>query len=274
MFNMMMMCLEERGLSQLIINMLKTLKKALALTCFMLVSNRNVPRPGANPTPAASGVDSMDVVRIQNVDHTGPVNVDGPDDPASPRVASASGAGASTSEGGDPPAATSSPLGGRAATSRATSMEQESPGEELPSPAPSPSASVGSRWSHRLAVQIAAANRNTSATARNRRELYQESKRQKALHRTNPSVHPLIKKRIPPVSSHRIPVLRSLPSRSGPSVVRTPRVQPPPEEPVAGPSNAPPPANDATDSPPRNRDLSEFDNRENFIRIAHMQAVR
>ncbi|XP_059060660.1 uncharacterized protein LOC131853679 [Achroia grisella] len=268
MFNMMMMCLEERGLSQLIIDMLRTLKKALALTCLMLMTNRNNGRSGNNPMTSTQPVNSLNVVRIQNVDHTGPVNVDGPDDPASPHVANDGEEDRSqiqTDENKQSSYETPS-------TSHSTAIDNNNIQED----SPTPSQSASQRWSNRLAVQIAAANRNNSATARNRRELYLESRRLKALHRTNPTAHPLIKKRaLPPVSTYRIPALRSLPSRLKEPSLFTPRRRPGPsnnEEPVAGPSNAP----SETSSAPRPGNveaMNEFEHRVNLIRIAHMQAV-
>ncbi|XP_053600110.1 uncharacterized protein LOC128669361 [Plodia interpunctella] len=253
MFNMMMMCLEERGLSQLIIDMLRTLKKALALTCLMLMTNRHNGRPASNQTPPSQNVDSLNVVRIQNVDHTGPVNVDGPDDPASPHIPSDTEDSQKTN-----------------VENRAT--EEPKPSTSQACPAPPASSRISQRWSNRLAVQISAANRNNSATARNRRDLYLECKRLKALHRTNPTAHPLIKKRVlPPASTYRIPALRFLPSRvKGPGLI-TPRPRPTnTDEPVAGPSNEAPAAEG------QNREYSlmnEFEHRVNLIRIAHAQAA-
>lgn len=255
MFNMMMMCLEERGLSQLIINMLKTLKKALALTCFMMMSNRNMPRSSSNATPAAQSVDSADVVRIQNAEHSGPVNVDDAEDPHSLRVVRY-----------DADAHAHEPTDARTQTdakqqTASTSSTQTTPVDELPSPMPS---STSQSWSHRLAVQISAANRNNSNTAKTRKEMYQETRRQKALHRTNPSAHPFIRRRFPPVLSHRIPAMRSLPP--GRFHHRISPRSPPPGPDAAGPSNAP-------DNP---RDPSVFgslpyDDRDNFIRLAHIR---
>ncbi|KAM3964660.1 uncharacterized protein ACR2FA_001049 [Aphomia sociella] len=269
MFNMMMMCLEERGLSQIIIDMLRTLKKALALTCLMLMTNRNNGRPGNNSTIPPQSVDSLNVVRIQNVDHTGPVNVDGPDDPASPHI---------TNEVEEN-------------RSQRLSNENNNNDDEIPSTSqskvvnnktqedtPSRSRNLAQRWSDRLAVQIAAANRNNSATARNRRELYLESRRLKALHRTNPSAHPLIRKRaLPPASTYRIPALRSLPSRIKVTALLTPRIRSVlgnNDEPVAGPSNGPFPNENPNSNRPGNSEvMNEFEHRVNLIRIAHMQAV-
>lgn len=262
MFNMMMMCLEEPGLSQLIIDMLRTLKKALALTCLMLMTNRNNGRSGNNPASASQNVESLNVVRIQNVDHTGPVNVDGPDDPSSPQVPS------EADEGQKKAAQKKSADDEKPSTSQSTATGNSTQKD----PAPCTSSTTAQRWSYRLAVLIAAANRNNSATARNRRELYLESKRLQALHRTNPAGHPLIKKRpLPPISTHRIPVLRSLPSRIKVTGLRTPRPRPPNmDEPVAGPSTGPP-SNE--NSSRESAVMNEFEHRVNLIRIAHMQAV-
>ncbi|KAJ0181944.1 hypothetical protein K1T71_002666 [Dendrolimus kikuchii] len=260
MFNMMMMCLEERGLSQLIITMLRTLKKALALTCFMLMTNRNNSRTGTSSNPSSQRVDSLDVVRIQNVDHTGPVNVDGPDDPVSPSI---------THSSEQPPKEYVKKSvvfdNERPSTSQSSTVEANAPGDSS-----SPNY-ASQRWSNRLAVQIAAANRNNSATARSRRELYLESKRMKALHRTNPIAHPLIRKRVlPPVSTYRIPALRNLSSvtRLTPPKMRILNVEPPPA-PVC-PNNA---RENSNQESPHN-DMSEFDHRVNFIRIAQTQAIR
>lgn len=263
MFNMMMMCLEERGLSQLIMTMLRTLKKSLALTCLMLMMNRNNGRSSNNPTPPAQRVESLNVVRIQNVDHSGPVNVDGPDDPASPSnfVARPNEIDHNNQKMKNDET-TPTPRNDTPSTSQSTSTETNVQKE---SPAIAP-ITAAQRWSNRLAVQIAAANRNYSATARNRKDLYMESRRQKALHRTNPIAHPLIRKRVlPPVSTHRIPALRSLPSRLNIPRLSTPRMESRNDEPVAGPSTA---------APSRDDMLNEFEHRVNLIRLAHLQAVR
>lgn len=266
MFNMMMMCLEERGLSQLIINMLRTLKKALALTCLMLMTNRHNARTNNNQTPSSQRVESLNVVRIENVEHPGPVNVDGPDDPFSPRV-------------------TNEAENDRTPRPEKTSMTKQTENENNKSEVPSnhkrheepespPSTAIAQRWSNRLAVQIAAANRNNSATARNRRELYIESRRLKALHRTNPLAHPLTKRRtLPPVSTYRIPALRSWPSRTK-VPKQTSRNESSNNEPVAGPSNASLPVDNSNPESPRSEVMAEFEHRVNLIRIAHLQAIR
>lgn len=257
MLNMMMMCLEERGLSQLIINMLKTLKKALALTCFMMMSNRNTSRsataataaaatpatpatPAAPATPATPTVSSTDVIRIQNVDHCGPVNVEDSYDPHSLRVVRYNAEPANNRSDAKQTASTSS--------------TQTTPVHRLPT---LPNA-ISHAWSHRVAVQIAAANRNNSSTAKTRRDMYIETRRQKALHRANPTAHPFIRRRFPPVMSHRIPAMRSLP----PGWFHH-RISPrsPPPGPDAGPSNAPDQAGDP--AVPQDR--------ENFIRLAHIR---
>jgi hypothetical protein len=274
MFNMMMMCLEERGLSQLIINMLRTLKKALALTCLMLMTNRNNTRTNANSAQATQRVESMNVVRIENVEHPGPVNVDGPDDPSSPHVPNE----AEEAEERVP----------NNIETEQNQIDSENIASQVPvtenqicEPIPSTSTAVSNiqRWSNRLAVQIAAANRNNSVTARTRRDLYQESKRQKALHRTNPAVHPFIKRRVlPPATTYRIPALRSWNSK--PKVIKvntaTPKTDPSANgnEPVAGPSSSFPPAETPNQDSPRSEVMNEFEHRVNLIRIAHMQAIR
>lgn len=264
MFNMMMMCLEERGLSQLIINMLRTLKKALALTCLMLMTNRHNARANNNPAPASQRVDSLNVVRIENVEHPGPVNVDGPDDPSSPRVTN------------EPENDNSQKTDKNGEKKKPENDNADVPSGSKPqgSTEAPPSTTVAQRWSNRLAVQIAAANRNNSATARNRRELYIESRRLKALHRTNPSAHPMNKRRaLPPVSTYRIPALRSWTSKN--KVIKpTVRNEPANNEPVAGPSNASPPADNANQESPRSEVMNEFEHRVNLIRIAHLQAIR
>lgn len=317
MFNMMMMCLEERGLSQLIITMLRTLKRALALTCLIVMSNRNNGRNTNNQASAPREVESLDVVRIQNVDHNVEVNVDGPDELVAPSNALQT----TSSPGNSPPsdaltsnsatASTPSSISKEIITpsndttpnneSSITEPDSESPlnnntdnkspepstsksepvtknddnKQEQDEPSPTPSTSrnmVSQRWSNRLAVQIAAANRNNSATARNRRDLYLEMRRQKALHKTNPMANPFIRRRIMlPVSNSRIPALRCLPAKKPMPRFRNRRVETRNNEPVAGPSNAPP-NNPSPDSP--GEVMTEFENRVNFIRIAHMQAVR
>ncbi|XP_049869573.1 uncharacterized protein LOC126369250 isoform X2 [Pectinophora gossypiella] len=272
MFNMMMMCLEERGLSQLIISMLRTLKKALALTCLMLMMNRNSNRQASNaPAPNTTQRGDQIVVRIQNVDHAGPVNVDGPDEPTSQsRTVQATEQIGSMENVDTENKATPSDNAPATESTPATKNNRESP---------TPSTSTGTanqRWSNRLAVQIAAANRNTSLTARTRRELYLESKRQKALHRTNPNAHPITKKRVlPPVSNHRIPALRLLPSKLRLPRASTPRNEQRMDEPVAGPSGVqPPPSVDNFQQEARDDMLNEFEHRVNLIRLAHLQAVR
>lgn len=268
MFNMMMMCLEERGLSQLIIIMLRTLKKALALTCFMLMTNRNNGRNGNSQAPANQNVESMDVVRIQNVEHTGPVNVDGPDE----SVAAATAPQNERVEAKVPKVPNNNTNESidivNPSTSQSESTEKISSVQENSSV--TSSSSISQTWSNRLAVQIAAANRNNSATARNRRDLYLESRRLKALHRTNPLAHPLMKRRaMPPLSTYKIPSLRSLPNRSNATRFMAPRIASQSSEPVAGPSNAPP-----SSEPYQNWNefvMTGFDRRFNFIRMAHVR---
>lgn len=238
MFNMMMMCLEERGLNQLIINMLKTLKKALALTCFMMMSNRNMPRDRPRDAPADQNTESADVVRIQNVDHSGPINVDdNVDDPHSLRLIRCD------------------------AVTSSTQTENIYPIKPLPSPQTSPTTDSRVEMNNRLAVQIAAANRNTSSTAKRRRDVYLETRRQKALHRTNPKKHPYIRRRFP-ITPHWIPALRTLP----PELLYNNRLTPrsPPADPVAGPSNAWP--GNRPEQPILGREV-----RENFLRLAHLR---
>lgn len=273
-FNMMMMCLEERGLSQLIITMLKTLKRALALTCLIVMSNRNNNgRTANNQASAPQPVESLDVVRIQNVDHNVDVNVDGPDElvhaNSQPPTDTVENPPQSDNKN-DKSSVEVKPTSKSEAV--ATSNDSKKKQEE---PTPSTSSNIAlQKWSNRLAVQIAAANRNNSATARNRRDLYMESRRLKALHRTNPIAHPLIRRRVvPPASNYRIPALRSLPTRVTVPRFRTPRVETQ-NEPIAGPSNAPPGNGLNAQDSPGNEVMNEFENRVNFIRIAHMQAVR
>ncbi|CAK1550022.1 unnamed protein product [Leptosia nina] len=256
MFNMMMMCLEERGLSQLIISMLRTLKKALALTCLMLMSNRNVGRPNGNSNQSPQRSESRNVNLSEN--EVNPSHANTPE--AAPSASS------EPEEGRSRENTTSF---GENSTTPGTSANNTQDDSSTSTPS-----TVTQRWSNRLAVLIAAANRNTSATARRRRELYMEGRRLKALHRTNPNANPLIKKRmLPPVSTHRIPTLRSLPRRS---ILKTPTARPsntngdagspsfrlPGENQNQEPSNLPPEV------------MNEFEHRINLIRIAHMQAVR
>ncbi|XP_047544527.1 activating molecule in BECN1-regulated autophagy protein 1B-like [Vanessa atalanta] len=268
MFNMMMMCLEERGLSQLIINMLRTLKKALALTCLMLMTNRNNGRASNNASPQR--VDSLNVIRLENVDHTGPVNVDGPDESPHHSIASETEEDRLQSNANKRMKRETSP------TPQPTPVDN-SARENTNQPAPIISQSSAIQaWSNRLAVQIAAANRNNSATARNRRELYIESRRLKALHKTNPNAHPMIKKKaLPPASTYRIPTLRLLPSRRIPRTLAASRNSQS-TEPVAGPSGILS-GNDGESSGPSRLPpdvMNEFEHRINLIRMAHMQAVR
>ncbi|CAH0725953.1 unnamed protein product, partial [Brenthis ino] len=266
MFNMMMMCLEERGLSQLIINMLRTLKKALAITCLMLMTNRNNGRASNSSSPQR--VDSLNVIRLENIDHTGPVNVDGPDESPYHSISS------ETEE--DRLRNNSSKRMKKETSTASQSMSTESntrSNTNMPLPTSVTQSNVSQQWSNRLAVLIAAANRNNSATARNRRELYLESRRLKALHKTNPSVHPLIKKKVlPPVSTYRIPNLRLLPSR-GRTRVSSRRSESQCPEPIPGPSGI---LSGGDNGPLRlpTSVLDDFEERINLIRMAHMQAVR
>ncbi|KAJ2953718.1 hypothetical protein O0L34_g1341 [Tuta absoluta] len=266
MFNLMMMCLEERGLSQLIISMLRTLKKALALTCLMLMMNRNQARQGNTQAPTPQRVEPSIVVRIQNVDDAGPVNVDGPDEPTA----------RPTSTPDSNPSSSKNPSNATTDTDKPP-LIQTTPAvermQEEPVPSTSSSITTSKRWSNRLAVQIAEANRNNSVTARNRRDIYLECKRQKALHRTNPTAHPISKRRaLPPVTNHRIPALRVFPSKLNRPRISTPRTDPRNDEPIAGPSNAVQNENFPQDS--RDEMLNEFEHRVNLIRLAHLQAVR
>ncbi|XP_063529846.1 activating molecule in BECN1-regulated autophagy protein 1-like [Cydia strobilella] len=269
MFNMMMMCLEERGLSQLIITMLRTLKRALALTCLMLMTNRNAARSGNNSGSSSARVDSSNVVRIQNAEHSGPVNVDvdGPDEVMSlnnPTLLGEPEPGAVPIQKINNDARATEreiPRTSQCVGTGTSSTQEESP----------PSLSTAQKWSNRLAVQISAANRNNSATARNRRELYIESRRLKALHRTNPGAHPIVKKRVPPISHHRIPAMRFVPNKDVSGLNTSRNVPNTLDEPVAGPSNAPSSGNSRQESP---RAIDEFEQRVHLIRLAHMQAVR
>ncbi|XP_069354190.1 serine-rich adhesin for platelets-like isoform X2 [Maniola hyperantus] len=268
MFNMMMMCLEERGLSQLIINMLRSLKKALALTCLMLMTNRNNGRASNNTSPQR--VDSLNVIRLENVDHTGPVNVDGPDEPLQNAVPS------DVEEDRLQSSASKRVRRDNSTSSQSTRTDKNTQEAAIPLPSTSTQSNITQRWSNRLAVQISAANRNYSMTARNRRDLYMESRRLKALHKTNPTAHPLIKKRVcPPVSSHRIPALRLLPNRGSSKPLRAARTESQSTQPVAGPSSAL--SSDSFNTRPSRLPpemMNEFEHRINLIRLAHMQAVR
>ncbi|CAG9099199.1 unnamed protein product [Plutella xylostella] len=304
MFNMMMSCLEERGLSQLIIHMLRTLKKALALTCLMLMTNRLNRRDNEGqdaPSPAPRGEDPPAAIQDQP-----PAPAEAP----SPRDAAASDdaqpvennttpeINTTTEENGDgnndSNSTSSWPTSDSdddekkkkdiknnakksesavASTSGVVSSARPPPRAPAPRAAPRVPSHL-QRWSNRLAVQISAANRNTSATARSRRDLYLESRRLKALHRTNPNVHPIAKRKVfPPATSYRIPAVRRLPTKRKP-------VKPPPStdehgEPVAGPSGSQP--GPSREEPARQHgrgDSNEFDSRINLFRIAHMQAVR
>ncbi|CAH2988832.1 unnamed protein product [Chilo suppressalis] len=263
MFKTMMMCLKERGLSQLIINMLRTLKKALALTGLMLMTNRNNNRANNNTAPPQR-VDSMNVVRIENVEHPGPVNVDEPDETSSPHIPNDLENERLTNI-----------RTGQNLTENVT-VPQVPVETEMHCEASTSSATNIQRWSNRLAVQIAAANRNNSITARTRRDLYIETRRQKALHRTNPVAHPLIKKRVlPPVSTYRIPALRSWAAKNKITKTSTINRRPEPnDEPVAGPSTGSPSIENPNPDSPRSEVINEFEHRVNLFRIAHMQAIR
>lgn len=269
MFNMMMMCLEERGLSQLIIIMLRTLKKALVLSWFMVMTNRNSGRTGNGPTPPSQRTDPMDVVHIQNEDDANPVNVDDHEDT---QVAENVVSNTEVVDNTQTIKEQTREQESRDATKASSSVvKSETPNNQQDQTRLPSQNYRSSRWSNRLAVQIAAANRNNSATALSRRELYIESKRLKALHRTNPSVHPLNKKRTgPPMSTYRIPTLRCFPRRPNMNRPNTPRSQE--TDPIPGPSNLLHPENSSQD-PPRAEGMYEFYQRVNFIRIAHMQAV-
>ncbi|XP_047987246.1 activating molecule in BECN1-regulated autophagy protein 1A-like [Leguminivora glycinivorella] len=269
MFNMMMMCLEERGLSQLIITMLRTLKTALGLTCLMLMTNRNAARSGSNSGSSSTRVDSSNVVRIQNAEHSGPVDVDvdGPDEVMSLNNPTLLG----DPEPGAVPIQKINNDGRAADRERPRTSQCVGTGTSTTQEDSPPSHSRTQKWSNRLAVQISAANRNNSATARNRRELYLESRRLKALHRTNPGAHPIVKKRVPPISHHRIPAMRFVPNKE--SGINTSKNVPNTlDEPVAGPSNASPSGDNSRQESPRA--LDEFEQRVHLIRLAHMQAVR
>lgn len=268
MFNMMMVCLEERGLSTLIITMLRSLKRALALTCLMLIDRNNGRARSNNTSPQR--VESLNVIRLENVDHLDPVNVDGPDEPSQNNTPS------EVDEDRLQSSASKRVKRDNSTSSHSVSTENNARETLAPVPSTSRYTNVTQKWSNRLAVQISAANRNYSATARNRRELYMESRRLKALHRTNPAAHPLIKRRVlPPVSSHRIPALRSLPSRVKirPSrAATTATTERQSEDPVPGPSGL---SSDNSSRPARvPTEMNEFEQRINLIRLAHVQAVR
>ncbi|XP_045510840.1 activating molecule in BECN1-regulated autophagy protein 1-like [Colias croceus] len=262
MFNMMMMCLEERGLSQLIINMLRTLKKALAITCLMLMSNRNSGRTSASNNQSPQRSDNRNTNRVDNNEAT----------TSNTNEQSECTHYSISSETEEERTRGSTSTNRENSTTSASGSNANNTQDDSPVSSPN---SVTQRWSNRLAVLIAAANRNNSATARSRRELYQESRRLKALHRTNPTAHPLIKKRaFPPVATHRIPVLRSLP-RKNIKTPSTPRIGAANPEPVAGPSRfstGENPNQEPSRLPPEV--MNEFEHRINLIRIAHMQAVR
>ncbi|XP_050670452.1 activating molecule in BECN1-regulated autophagy protein 1-like [Leptidea sinapis] len=247
MFNRMMMCLEEQGLSQLIINMLRTLKKALAVTCLMLMSYRNNNNENSGNNQSATPESTVSNRSERNGNQ-------------------------STSEA--PKQTESAATGTPEDANRASSSTPVSNPNQNQQDSPALSSTNSTqRWSNRLAVLIAAANRNTSATARSRRELYIEYKKIKALHRTNPTAHPLIKKKMPPVSAHRIPALRSLPRRN--IVTVNPNSSDSPiDEPIAGPSNSIPREGPTYDSRLPPEVMNEFEHRINLLRIAHMQAVR
>ncbi|XP_023943943.1 uncharacterized protein LOC112050050 [Bicyclus anynana] len=264
MFNMMMMCLEERGLSQLIIHMLRYLKKALALTCLMLMTNRNNGRASNNTSPQR--VDSLNVIRLENVDHTGPVNVDGPDEPSQNN---------NPVEVEERLQSSGSKRMKRDNSTNAQPIPTERNVQETSTSLPSASTQNNStqRWSNRLAIQISAANRNYSMTARNRRDFYMETRRLKALHKTNPTAHPLIKKRVlPPISSHRIPALRLPPNRGNKRPVKAAKTESQSTQPVAGPSGTSSSETRRSRLPPEM--MNEFEHRINLIRLAHVQAVR
>ncbi|XP_045520339.1 uncharacterized protein LOC123711685 isoform X2 [Pieris brassicae] len=266
MFNMMMMCLEEPGLSQLIINMLRTLKKALALTCLMLMSNRNGGRGSGSTNPSPQRSDNRNSNNSGNTDSNTDGNVN--DTNTSESVQNSV-----SSEAEEDRARESTSNNGENAISL-TMVSSPSTSTAQNASLSLPSTSAAQKWSNRLAVQIATANRNTSVTARCRRELYLESRRLKALHRTNPTKHPLIRKRVPPLGSHRIPMLRALPRK----IVKTPtpRDPSPPIAPVIFPLRGPPLGEISNQEPSRlpPEVMNEFEHRINLIRIAHMQAVR
>ncbi|XP_068621064.1 serine-rich adhesin for platelets-like isoform X2 [Battus philenor] len=280
MFSMMMMCLEERGLSHVIISMLRTLKKALALTCLMLMSNRNNNRNENASSQQTSRMEALNVVRIEHIEHVGHINVDDPDESSNSLTSGSEEeplrnvfvlAQIPLQRSATPPTdnATSH-------SSETSALDQGSAPQFSSVQETSISLSASSqRWSNRLAVQIAAANRNNSITANNRRKIYLERKRQKALHKTNPLAHPLNKKKLfPPVSSHRIPALRCLPRKPLTTKVSSPRNDSSNVEPVPGPSSLAPGAETANQDSPRNELPNDLEHRVNLIRLAHLQAVR
>lgn len=300
MFNMMMSCLEERGLSQLIIHMLRTLKKALALTCLMLMTNRLNRRENESPSAAANDetANANESENSQEPDEPPPENNQTTENIAEPvdesmdtheQVEPSQPVPDTADRANDSNSTSSWPTSDSDDDNKESNKKKESPKKEpepstsqmntepenivirTPSPQPTPHA-----WSNRLAVQISAANRNNSATARNRRDLYLEIRRQKALHRTNPSANPITRKKIlPPTSTYRIPEVRHLPVKTKNKAVNTNEEASSLEEPVAGPSNAPPgPSTDNNSAPSGSAWINETEDRANMFRIAHMHAVR
>ncbi|GBP66568.1 Activating molecule in BECN1-regulated autophagy protein 1 [Eumeta japonica] len=281
MFNMMMSCLEERGLSQLIIFMLRTLKKALGLTCLLLMTNRlnrNTENRSTNQNPEASSInlDAPSTSEPQrNNEHTHNITQNSSDVNMEQNEGSNSTSPWPTSETEE-----ENPYRDR----RQQTQEQNSatnttnltvPGTSNNRPLP-----MSHKWSNRLAVQISAANRNFSATARHRRELYLEFKRQKALHRCNPHAHPITKKRIsPPTATYRIPALRIGPVKnrmtSGlsapPRRTPAPVIPSPPLNPADGGQSAPDGLGSLVD---RAFDSPTVRQRINFFRMAQLHAFR
>lgn len=297
MFNMMMSCLERRALSQIIIHMLKTLKKALALSCLMLVTHRLTRRTNETQTrgerapeeeggaaeaePGSSGQSRQEendaaaranrlsvlnnITRQQFTDHNADSTSSWPE--------------FSDSEDEDVPRNKKKKVDTDAASNEPNENESSS-ATAGPSQPPRPT-TAAQRWSNRLAVQISAANRNTSLTARRRHAFYVETRRLKALHRTNPMVHPISRRKIkPPISTHRIPVVRRLPPSAKKPKKTTESKHPASfanDEPVAGPSNSQPGPSGDGNSPREGTSrevMNDFEHRVNLVRIAHMHAVR
>lgn len=158
MFNTMMQCLEAEHLGTQIIVMLRSLKKALGLTCLLLMS-QPFPNESHRSHAAAQGTTSN-----------------------------------------TPESQTST------SNSPATNMEESEANEGTAPAAPAPDAPAepqpSSSWIDRIAIQISAANRNTSSKAKKRQERYNIFKRSQALRNRNPSIRSHSSKKAP---SNKIP---------------------------------------------------------------------
>lgn len=180
MFNAMMQCLEAEHLGTQIIVMLRSLKKALGLTCLLLMS-----QPLLNPA--------------------------------------AQGATSSTQE--SQPSTSNSP-----ATNMEESEVNEGTASATPAPDPPAEPQPSSSWIDRIAIQISAANRNTSSKAKKRQERYNIFKKSQALRNRNPSLRSHSSKKAP---SNNVPVTTGLPSEK-----REDRSMPMPVEDNAVPSTS------------------------------------